>query len=357
MSKVVIIGAGQTGRGYLNRFFQSETITFLDKDESLIRELQKETGYTVFFGKESGKKLFLNNYHAYLIDSEEGKCAMSEADLIIISVRKENLKAVAEEIQKALARRTKGDLDILTAENGVNVKADILGLCQDKRVHLAESIVFCTTVGEKDTLDILSQDLDYMPYDVTGLGHELHWPNMEAEKNLDVLMQRKIYTYNCISAVVSYLGYYKKYEIYADAANDEEIAKCCEDILGVLNHCVCAEYQVSEEEQKRFAKMAVDKFQNRNIIDSIERNVRDADRKLGASERIMKPLAMIQKYGKSSPALLLTAAGALYYGKVTDTLKKTEQAYLEKLPTEWIEECLGYLKALENGKTITEILA
>ena len=32
MSNVVIIGAGQTGRGYLNRFFQSESITFLDKD-------------------------------------------------------------------------------------------------------------------------------------------------------------------------------------------------------------------------------------------------------------------------------------------------------------------------------------
>ena len=36
MSNVVIIGAGQTGRGYLNRFFQSESITFLDKDEELI---------------------------------------------------------------------------------------------------------------------------------------------------------------------------------------------------------------------------------------------------------------------------------------------------------------------------------
>lgn len=42
--------------------------------------------------------------------------------------------------------------------------------------------------------------------------------------------------------------------------------------------------------------MAVDKFQNRNIVDSIERNARDVDRKLGATERIMAPLAIVRKH-------------------------------------------------------------
>lgn len=47
--------------------------------------------------------------------------------------------------------------------------------------------------------------------------------------------------------------------------------------------------------------MAVDKFQNRNIVDSIERNARDVDRKLGATERIMAPLAIVRKHDQSSP--------------------------------------------------------
>lgn len=58
-------------------------------------------------------------------------------------------------------------------------------------MHLAEAIVFCTTLNTQGTLDILSENLDYLPYDVISLGHELVYENMVAEKNLGVLMQRK----------------------------------------------------------------------------------------------------------------------------------------------------------------------
>ena len=293
MSNVVIIGAGQTGRGYLNRFFQSESITFPDKDEELIHSLQTEPCYHVSFGPGERNRPALENYNAYLIDSEDGIQAMADADLIMVSVGKKNLKDVAVSLKKGLEARTKDDIDILTAENGVNVKQDLMELCEDQRVHLAEAIVFCTTIGEKWSLDILSQNLDYLPYDVVALGHTLPYENMVAEEKLDVLMQRKIYTYNCISAVVSYLGYYKKYEVYSDAANDAEIVSCIEGILKTLNHCISEEeYHISAKEQKEFSDMAVDKFQNRNIVDSIERNARDVDRKLGATERIMAPLLL-----------------------------------------------------------------
>ena len=356
MSNVVIIGAGQTGRGYLNRFFQMESITFLDKDEELIHALQTELCYHVSFGPGARKPLELENYNAYLIDSEDGLQAMADADLIMISVGKKNLKDVAVEIKKALTVRTKDDIDILTAENGVNVKQDLLGLCEDERVHLAEAIVFCTTIGEKWSLDILSQNLDYLPYDVVSLGHTLPYENMVAEEKLDVLMQRKIYTYNCISAVISYLGYYKKYEVYSDAANDPEIVTCIGNILKTLNHCICEEYHIAAKEQKEFSDMAVDKFQNRNIVDSIERNARDVDRKLSASERIMAPLAIIHKHEQKSPELLLTAASALYYGKMTKTLLKPESEYIADLPEEWQTEIRKDLEALEEKNGIADIL-
>lgn len=195
MSNVVIVGAGQTGRGYLNRFFQAESITFLDKDEELIHALQTEPCYHVSFGPGERRPLALENYNAYLIDSEDGLQALADADLIMVSVGKKNLKDVAVVLKKALAVRTKDDVDILTAENGVNVKQDLMELCEDQRVHLAEAIVFCTTIGEKWSLDILSQNLDYLPYDVVALGHTLPYDNMvagrevrctDAEKNLHI---------------------------------------------------------------------------------------------------------------------------------------------------------------------------
>ena len=46
---------------------------------------------------------------------------MADADLIMVSVGKKNLKDVAVSLKKGLEARTKDDIDILTAENGVNV--------------------------------------------------------------------------------------------------------------------------------------------------------------------------------------------------------------------------------------------
>ena len=54
MSKNVIIGAGLSGRGYLNRllYLSKEETVFLDRDENLIRQLRKEPSYTIRFGSE-----------------------------------------------------------------------------------------------------------------------------------------------------------------------------------------------------------------------------------------------------------------------------------------------------------------
>lgn len=59
------------------------------------------------FGPGARKPLELENYNAYLIDSEDGLRAMADADLIMVSVGKKNLKDVAAEIKKALVVRTK----------------------------------------------------------------------------------------------------------------------------------------------------------------------------------------------------------------------------------------------------------
>ncbi len=350
MSNIVIIGAGQTGRGYLNRFFQKESVTFLDKDRTLVKSLQAAPSYQISFGPDGRKPVIVNNYRAYPINSKEGLQCLSEADLVMISVGQQNLKDTIDMLGTALASRTKEDLDILTAENGVNVKKELLPLCRDRRVHLAEAIVFCTTLQQENSLDILSEDLDYLPYDAVSLGHTLPYENMEAEDHLDILMQRKIYTYNCISAAVAYLGYCKGYSIYSEAANDVWISQCVRNILEPLNQCICLEYHISSDEQQRFSDMAVKKFQNRAIVDTIERNARDVDRKLGPSERILAPLSLLRKYNKNCPELLLVAACAIYYGQETGTLKEAIPSYFQTLPTDWTSQIIKGLSTLSSTK-------
>ena len=51
MKKAVIIGAGQTGRGFIAPIVQENgyAITFLDKDHALVEQLRKEKEYTVSY--------------------------------------------------------------------------------------------------------------------------------------------------------------------------------------------------------------------------------------------------------------------------------------------------------------------
>ena len=75
--------------------------------------------------------------------------------------------------------------------------------------------------------------------------------------------------------------------------------------------------------------MAIQKFQNRNIIDTVARNVRDVERKLKPEERIRKPLSLMQEQGEYSRELLEVLAAALRYGMKTKELSQDREKLVE----------------------------
>lgn len=355
MNNVVIIGAGQTGRGFINRFFylNHQPVTFLDNDDLLIKNLQNDGKYKIEFGN-SRETLIVDNFQAYNIQSEEGKKIIRNADLIFISVGRSHLKDVKEFLDKLVGFPIKS-VDIITAENGVHVSNDLEGLSIYGNINIAESIVFCTTLSISDSLDIFSENLDYLPYDQKALGHILNYKGFVPNDDLDNLMTRKIYTYNCISACIAYLGYYKGYIDYAEAANDEEIFQIVQRIRTKLDQCISTECNVTLDEQKDFSNMAVNKFTNKDIKDTVERNVRDVERKLSINERIMAPLMIMKKNSVTSNELLLVLAAALFYGQQTRTLTKNVDMYLKELPNNWKQIVLEDLKQLSNNKNLSSI--
>lgn len=358
MNNVVIIGAGQTGRGFINRLFclNGIQVTFLDKDKNLIQELNEKKQYQISFGSQGRPPITVQNYFAYSIDSDEGKNALKDASLIFISVGQGNLKEIRQRLEE-IDSFSHNHIDIITGENGVNVSEIFTDMSLKTPYSIAESIIFCTTLSLPGSLDILSENLDYLPYDVEALGYELSIKGMEATKNLDILMQRKIYTYNCISACIAYLGYYKNYENYAEAANDPEIQDIVAKIRKDLDKCISAEYGVPLQEQERFSQMAVKKFENRDIKDTISRNVRDVDRKLSPNDRILAPLHILDKHKVKSSLLLLVLATALFFGEKSKTLKKSPNEYLDSLSKQWKNEVIAYLENMEEEKSLTEIIS
>ena len=73
MKKAVIIGAGQTGRGFIAPIVQENgyAITFLDKDHALVEQLRKEKEYTVSYFGGKREPQHISGYSALTTDEKE----------------------------------------------------------------------------------------------------------------------------------------------------------------------------------------------------------------------------------------------------------------------------------------------
>lgn len=88
MKKAVIIGAGQTGRGFIAPIVQENgyAITFLDKDHALVEQLRKEKEYTVSYFGGKREPQHISGYSALTTDEKEAVNALVEADVVFVSV-------------------------------------------------------------------------------------------------------------------------------------------------------------------------------------------------------------------------------------------------------------------------------
>lgn len=320
MKKAVLIGAGQTGRGFIAPIVEDNgyRIIFLDKDPELVAQLNREGSYVVrYFGNEKEPRE-IGNYKAYDINTEEAVQEIAASDVVFVSVFASHIGELKDVFQKAVKQRKKGKLTIFCCENGVNVKQPLAEL----PAVISEGIIFCTTLKpEKEKLYLISQNYPELPVDGKVEGLQVYLEGMPHEQDFPSLIQRKIYTYNFISAVVAYLGSYKNYEVYGEAANDADIAGVIGRIAPIISDVIAKEYQIPEETQALFTKRAVDKFQNREIYDTIYRNARQAGRKLGEKERLMTPLRLAVKWGADTSVIELVIAAALYFGSTQEELE------------------------------------
>ena len=310
MSKVVIIGAGKTGRGFLARLLRDNEIVFIDKNAELVEKLNSEKKFDVdFFG---GKKpsLSVTFSAAYTWETVSGD-AFEGCELVLVSVGGTNLADVGANLVKYI----KPDTKIIVCENASSPAKKLKAAIGIDGLRVAESTVFCTTIErEAGTLAINSEWYPYLQFDGDVFGEDAPTlDGLKAVANFGGFLDRKLYTYNSASCIIAYLGAMKGYTVYSDAANDEEILALLDKNYEIINECICKEYGYDEKDQAEFALLSRDKFTDRTLVDTVARNAREPQRKVTRAERIVAPMLLEQKYGKDSSILEKTLAAALLY--------------------------------------------
>lgn len=354
MSKIIVIGAGKTGRGFIGRLLQEaeKEIVFVDKDEELIKRLREEKEYEVHFFGGVREAYKVNNYEAYTWETKGLKSVFAEAELIFVSVGGQNLKDVGAELSNVLAEDK--HYYIVTAENASKPSVTLKESIGKDNVSVSESTVFCTTI-EDEGIHINSENYPYLQCNAKLLdGYVPDIKTVKVISNFSDFLTRKLYTYNAASCVIAYLGWKKGYTNYADAANDEEILELLDKNYEVTNRVLCKEFGYEEEDQKEFALLSKNKFCDRTIVDTVARNARDPQRKLAAEERIMGPIKLMYKYGEDASVLEQTAAAAILYDNDGEDAWKKIKA--EKSVEEILTDICGLEKESESYQSILSLI-
>ncbi|MBE6702238.1 MAG: hypothetical protein E7585_02355 [Ruminococcaceae bacterium] len=306
---ITVIGAGKTGRGFIGRLLaeSEKKILFIDKDAALVGAMNAKKQYRIAFFGGKRPDFTISDYAAVTWDQVE----KIEDELILVSVCGPNLPDVGAMLKSRLDPQK--HYYIITAENSskpAKVLRETIGM---ENVSVSESTVFCTTI-ESDGLNISSENYPYLQCDADLL--EGYMPDVKAIRPVGEFgnfLTRKLFTYNAASCVIAYLGWLRGYTDYGEAANDPEILTLLDRSYAATNKALCKEFGYEEKDQAEFAALSKIKFTDRTIADTVARNAREPQRKLGAAERVIGPLLLLHKYGKDTSVLEMTAAAMLLY--------------------------------------------
>lgn len=353
MNKVVIVGAGKTGRGFIARLAREAEcdILFIDKDAELVRRLNNEKTFTVSFFGGVRSSIEIDRFTASTWDAAD----LTGADLIFVSVGGQNLSDAGEMLKTKLPNDVLHH--IITCENASSPADKLTKIIGREDVVISEATVFCTTI-EDNGLDIFSENYPYLQCDADRLrGFVPCIPSVRPVGEFGNFLTRKLYTYNAASCVIAYLGAVKGYTVYSDAANDPEILALLDKNYEATNRAMCMEFGYSPEDQAEFAGLSRKKFTSTAIKDTVERNARDVARKMAPGERIIGIMKLIGRHAGDTSVMEMTTAAALLYSADPKWNDKKESQCFEDIlynfcgikDADQIERILNYAEHLRQG--------
>ena len=206
-----------------------------------------------------------------------------------------------------------------------------------EKLGIAQAQVLRSCIEPLNTqhpLTVQIQDHWTLPLDGDALKTDFSIQGFEKMPAFERELTRKLFTYNCVNAMVCYVGYLAGYEWLADAANDARISAIALQAGQESSAALVAAYGFEPTEQREWCERALAKYQDKTIRDPIERNARDPIRKLGRFERLLGPIHLCKEHDLPHESLLIGVAAALQYpgAKMDDSLPLGEaNAKLESL--------------------------
>lgn len=374
IKQVMIFGAGKIGRGFLGQLFHRSgyLLWFVDASPRLVSLMNREKKYRVDIATRPADSTEYIPLEGAFLPMEDPALisAFKNSDIIVTSVGARNIRPTAAFIGTLLRyREHSSPLNWLICENASDpagqIREELLKLPDPgirafvkKRLGLVETQILRTGMNahpailEKEPLALRMHDWWTLPLDRDAFIGEI--PDVSGFTPKPAFrneLVRKLYSFNATNGAISYIGWINGFTYLheATAAYRDFFMK----IQAEASHGLTGEYGFEKREQEEFMEMALNKYADPVLMDTIERNARDLARKLGPGERLAGPALLCLKHGRRPEALAIALAAAYSYTGSDDPSTRGVIAFLAE---KGIEAALTKYSALEPGNTLFEMV-
>ncbi|MDF4855464.1 mannitol-1-phosphate 5-dehydrogenase, partial [Vibrio parahaemolyticus] len=141
---------------------------------------------------------------------------------------------------------------------------------------------------------------------------------MEKTNNLMAFVERKLFTLNTGHCITAYLGCLKGHRTIREAIEDPNIHAEVKQAMQESGEVLIRRYGFDRDMHNAYIEKILGRFANPYLVDEVDRVGRQPIRKLGANDRLVKPLLGTIEYGTENQTLLKGIAAALKYTNDTD---------------------------------------
>jgi mannitol-1-phosphate 5-dehydrogenase len=348
--KVIHFGAGNIGRGFIGKLLADAgcEVVFADVSTILVEKLQQIGEYDVQVVGESSRIERVKNVSA--VNSNDPKLIdlLAECDLITTAVGPVVLPrlapAIAQGLEKRLAKPALGPINIVACENMVRASSQLKKLVLDRvpeasREKVDELAGFADSAVDRIVPPAVSQDGDPLwvtveefsewIVDKTQLkGWSQNIPGMELTDNLMAFVERKLFTLNTGHAITAYLGSLSGKRTVRESIEDPSIRADVKSAMEESGEVLIRRYGFDRAAHAAYIEKILGRFANPWLKDDVQRVGREPIRKLGKADRLVRPLLGTIEYGTSHAHLAKGIAAALCYVNPDDAQAVELQAAL-----------------------------
>ena len=336
--RILIIGAGATGRGHLGAlcFEAGFDLTFVDRDTSLIAALTKVGRYSVSLCGDAERELVVDHFRALdIADLEAVAREFEEAALVLTAVLPQNLPAIAPVVAQGVRRRITSRPDtptnVIACENmqcGSSALRDMvyehLSPREQERARTCVGfpdamISRIVPLPKDDPLQLVAEDYnEWVARRSDFLGPKPALDALELVDNLEARLERKLFMHNGAHAVCAYLAFQKGYRFIHEAVADPAVARVVVGALDEIGEVVRRAHGFSRDSIDDYKQRFVRRGNIAQMADQVARVVRDPIRKLAANERLVAPALLAHKFGLPRKNIVAGIAAALAYHSDND---------------------------------------